>query len=255
MERKFGVSKSLLFLSDMQFIPNVYDLERIGLGDYGVVFRYKDKVIKLFRQDINYRKENKLMTLDKALYFKNELNLKRIAQPIDMLLDSDGIYSADAMNYLEDVTLDNKNKGFSKQPGEFTCRDLICAISEFQDDFHELTEKKVLAKGIDTSNFIFTTDFLHLCGMDRFVLSNMNRAELEKSNIMVLNSVFARLLYNEMISSVEFDIVELRQLSNWIKHCTPSLNFTQELIKEASLNCSCLMEEFAKEKVKKIMLV
>ena len=82
-----------IFMSNVSVkIPNVFELKRLGAGHDGVVYRYDDLVFKLLKYDIDLRKQKDLMTFEKAYYFMENLDLKRIAQPIDILFDSDGVY-------------------------------------------------------------------------------------------------------------------------------------------------------------------
>ena len=83
---KFSQSKQVIFRSDLSVVPNIYDLPKLGAGHDGRVFRFNNKALKLLKYDISLRKEKDLMTFAKATYFLDELNLKRIVKPIDILL-------------------------------------------------------------------------------------------------------------------------------------------------------------------------
>ena len=102
-------SKNELYVSD------VYKLQRAGSGHDGIVYKYKDLVLKILKYDAITRQKQGSMTYEKALYFMSELELKRITQPIDILFDVDGVYTGYAMKYLEDV---------SEEKDDFTMYDL-----------------------------------------------------------------------------------------------------------------------------------
>lgn len=159
--------KTVILKNNLEEIPNIYDLEKIGSGHDGLVFRYQDKVLKLLKYDINTRKVKNLMTFDKAIYFQKKLKLIRMTKPIDTMLDVDGIYTGIVMEYLDDVTTEKK-KGTPryKETGNFTCGDLVCSTNDLEEDFNELTKNRVQAKDLNRGSYIYTTDFMHLCDMD-----------------------------------------------------------------------------------------
>ena len=102
MAREFYQHKSYVFRSSPEEIPNIFTLPRIGAGHDGYVFKFNDKALKLLKYDISLRKEKRLMTFAKAVYFQEELDLKRFTKPIDILLDEEGVYSGYVMEYLEE---------------------------------------------------------------------------------------------------------------------------------------------------------
>ena len=255
MKNKYCVPKEIIFNDTLESIPNVYELERLGAGHDGMVFRYNDKALKILKYDINLRKERKLMTFEKALYFKNNLNLKRIEKPRDILLDSVGVYTGYVMNFLDDITLDSKKGSpIYKQVGDFSCGDLIYVASELEEDFNELTKNRVLAKDINRGSYIFPADFLHLCDMDKYDILSNKSLGADDLNKRALHFTIAKLLYYEMQKTGNFDKLELKQLSNWVKKCSNSRTFLHELDMEArASDYSCPIGEFSKQKVKKII--
>lgn len=75
------------------------------------------------------RKNNGLMTYEKAIYFQDKLDLKRILKPIHIMLDEDDIY----VGYVMDCyTID-----------DFYLYDLLNSISYLKDDFQNLTKNNI----------------------------------------------------------------------------------------------------------------
>ena len=101
---RFVEHKQVVLRSTLEVIPDISALPRVGAGHDGRVFKFNDKALKLLKYDISLRKEKNLMTFSKATYFLDELDLKRIIKPIDILLDSEGVYTGYVMEYLDDVT-------------------------------------------------------------------------------------------------------------------------------------------------------
>ena len=70
-------------------IPDITQLNKLGIGHDGAVFGYGDLALKTLKYDIDQRKEKNLMTFEKAKYIITELSLRRVSQPIDILLTQD----------------------------------------------------------------------------------------------------------------------------------------------------------------------
>lgn len=69
------------------------------------------------------------MTYEKAIYFQDKLDLKRILKPIHITLDEDDIY----VGYVMDCyTID-----------DFYLYDLLNSISYLKDDFQNLTKNNI----------------------------------------------------------------------------------------------------------------
>ena len=246
---KFNQSKQVIFRSDLSVIPNIYELPRLGAGHDGRVFRFNNKALKLLKYDISLRKEKDLMTFAKATYFLDELNLKRIVKPIDKLLDDDGSYTGYVMDYLEDVT-NPKKKGMPiyREVSDFSCGDLINSTHELIEDFNELTKKNVLATDINRGSYIFTTDFMHLCDMDKYQMGLVRVEDLNKSR---LNYVVAKFL--AVVMSKDLDKEQLKKLNVWLKQVVNSRNFLELLENEIGTDYRSPISEFAEYKVKKIV--
>ena len=76
-------AKSVILDSSHEVIPNIHVLEKLGAGHDGIVFRYGDKALKLLKYDVTLRRKKGLMTYDKAIAFSDNLDLRRITNPID----------------------------------------------------------------------------------------------------------------------------------------------------------------------------
>lgn len=241
----------VIFRNNFEVVPNIYDLERVGAGHDGIVFRLGDKALKLLKYNIEDRKEKGLMTFEKAVFFQDEFDFKRIVQPKDVLLSEDGIYTGYVMDYLEDVTIPKKqNSPVYKQPGDFTCGDLIQSVNELSEDFNDMTKKKVVAKDLNRGSYIYTSDFMHLCDMDKFLMNCYGAEDLNKK---ALNFAIVKCLYYEMLKADTFDKQQLRQLSNWIKESSNSRTFIRSLTTEIGQEYTTPIKEYTKEKVKTII--
>ena len=251
MARTFYQNKTYVFRSSLEVVPDIFSLPRIGAGHDGYVFRFNNKALKLLKYDISLRKEKRLMTFAKAVYFQEELDLKRFTKPIDILLDEEGVYSGYVMEYLEDVTKeDKKDLPIYRTIVDFTCGDLIHTANMLEEDFAELSRKKVLALDINAGSYIFTTDFIRLCDMDKFQIVNNNVIEGNKS---MLNYVLAKYLYHAMELCSELDKEQLKEINTWVKKMTNSRQFISSLEKEIGRSYSTPIREYAKEKVKTII--
>ena len=168
MENKKIKNKKIVLQSNLENVINTSQLEKVGAGHDGIVFQYNNIALKLLKYDINLRKEKNLMTFEKILYFINELTLKRIVKPIDIILDLEGVFCGYAMVFLNNLASDSK-KGTSeyKDPGDFLCSDLDCASFELSEDFTILTNKKVIAKDVNRGSYIYTENFMKLCDLDK----------------------------------------------------------------------------------------
>ena len=143
MARTFYQNKTYVFRSSLEVVPDIFSLPRIGAGHDGYVFRFNNKALKLLKYDISLRKEKRLMTFTKAVSFQDELDLKRFAKPTDILLDEEGVYSGYVMDYLEDVTSeDKKDLPIHRSIVDFTCGELVHTANQLEEDFAELSRKK-----------------------------------------------------------------------------------------------------------------
>lgn len=232
-------------------IPNVYALQRLGGGTDGLVYKYNDDiVVKILKHDVEERKIKKLMTFQKANYFCENLKLKRIAVPIDMALDSDGIYNGYAMKFLDDLSKMDKNSPNYKSSGEFTCGNLIYAANELRDDFNQLTKAKVVAKDINEGSYIFTPNFIYLCDTDKYYLVEKPPKD---ENLKMYNYTISKLLTYVMKKLPEYKKEDKKTLENWVKRCANSGDYLQELSREIGSDYKTPISEFAKYKMKKII--
>lgn len=244
------MKKGVTFMSNYHYIDNIYALPRLGSGHDGFVFQYGDYALKLLKYDIDTRTKSNLMTFEKASYFTKNMKLKRIETPVDVLLDEDGIFSGYAMRYIVDLS-SKKFKGSSryKDPGQFTCGDLLWAVEELGDDFSQLSDKGVAVKDINNGSFLFPVDYVHLCDTDKYFLGG---SFVDSMNKVKYNYAIARLLYLEMMRG-GFSKEELRQLNVWVKHMSNSRSFTKDLVKEIGSDFNEPIREFALQKAKTIL--
>lgn len=244
---------TVILKNNLEEIPNIYDLEMVGSGHDGQVFKYQNRVLKLLKYNIETRKNKNLMTFDKAIYFEKNLILKRITTPIDSMLDINGIYIGPVMEYLDDVTSEKK-KGTPryKKTGDFTCGDLVCSVLDLEEDFNELTKNRVQAKDLNRGSYIYTTDFMHLCDMDKYLIKSSS-SSVDDLNKRSLNFVIAKFLYYEMKKTENINKDDLKKLSNWVKKQCNSRGYIKELINDIKGDYTLPIEEYAHQKMKKIL--
>jgi len=239
----------LFFLSNGNSI-NISQLPKVGAGHDGKVYKYGDLAIKFLKYNIDYRKEKHLMTFEKTLYFKEKLHLKRIVKPNDILLDEDGIYSGYVMNYIEDLNNKRISKENYKEPGSYTCKDLLRAIVELEEDFNELSKNKVLAKDVNKGSFLYPKDYLKLCDMDKYLKVSYSR--ITHLNYETLNYIFSRILAFEM-KNENLSKLEKKEINLWIKKCIYSTVFLENLQKELISCQNDTISDFANYQKKKIL--
>ena len=147
--KNFEVHKPVVMSNAYKLIPDVAALGKVGAGHDGIVYRYGDYVFKVLKYDIDVRKAKDLMTFEKATYFVNNLHLNRIAQPIDILLDSDGVYTGYVMRFFDD--------------GKFNFRDHnLCErnLREIQRLYQYLYKSKIFVlKATSNSNKVLKLAF------------------------------------------------------------------------------------------------
>ena len=246
---KAKLVQEVVLRNNLETIPNIYDLKKIGAGHEGIVFKYGNRALKLLKYDIHTREYKGLMIFKKAIFFQQNLSLKRIENPIDIMLDVNGVYIGFVTNYLDDITSQEKiGTPRYKDTGQFTCGDLICAARELEEDFDNLTQNNVLAKDINRGSYIYTTDFIHLCDMDKYVIQN--GGNLEQLNRINLQFVIAKFLYFEMLKSVDLSQSQKNHLSKWVRKQSHSYNYFDQLEEEVRYDYAMPLCDYAKEKVK-----
>lgn len=246
--RNLDIRKPIVMSSAYKLIPNVYSLDKVGAGHDGVVYRYGDLVFKVLKYDISERKAKDLMTFEKATYFVHNLHLKRVAQPIDILLDSDGVYTGYVMKFFDDVTKD-KESPYYQTTGEYQMRDLHHSIDELEEDVSSLSDQKVLIEDLNRGSYIYTRNHMIMCDMDKFriIQSPSSARDLNKGS---LNFFISKSLYYEMEKSGLFTKDELKQLIRWVKRSSNSRSFLEEIRKDCKSNPNYPIGEYAKEKGK-----
>ncbi len=238
MVRRFILPNEVV-VDNKEVITNVKELDKVGAGVDGLLFRHNDKVLKILKDDFsNPNTINLSMNYDKLLYFKDNLHLSRITNPTGVLYNVYGKYIGYTMDYLDDVVKHSK-----KNVEDFTCEDLNKSIRGLKNDFDQLSKNKIVAQDINLGSYIFTDDFLHLCDMDRYIFSQ--ETYLNDSN---LNFVLAKLLYFSITKLDTYDKSQLRKLSRWVKSCSKSSSFLEDLESETYKNKDASVLEFISDK-------
>ena len=245
MERE---SKLVIFRSANIKIPNIYELPKIGAGHDGYVFKYEDKAVKLLKYDIDERRQRDLMTFKKALYFEENLNLKRIASPIDTILDEDGKYTGYVMRYLHDITKPSPNSEI-KKIDDFTCGDLFTAIDELQIDVNELSKNKVSMEDLNRYSFIYTDRFLHLCDTDKYKIVTSTP---EFYNNTQLRYIIAKFLLYQMTKE-ELGKMDKKKIEQWCKKSINDTEFFNRLRREIYDSYDSHIGEFVEYKKHEIL--
>ena len=249
--------KKLFTGTNFKEIPDVFSLERVGAGHDGFVYRDGDVVYKVLKHGIDGRKERGLMSFDKAMNFQT-LDVNRIIKPDDVLIDEDGVYAGYVMHYYEDLSKKDEEGIVKKQIGEFTVEDFLISVSELCDDVSELTKRGIVIKDINRGSYIFSSDFLHICDMDKYFL---NRGQALRINWNQLNFIVAKLMYFEKMEREgyfkdnEFANEINKRMNKWVSKSANSSNFIRTL--ETELNGSNLnspLSEFVDFTFQKIIV-
>ena len=120
-------------------------LEKIGAGHDGIVYRYNEFAIKILKHNEKYIEENNLMTLNKAIFFEENLSLKRFVVPIDIVFNEEERYIGYTMKYLHDITKDNKTS-FHRRTGEYKCSSLMQTIIDLREDIDSITSYNIVLR-------------------------------------------------------------------------------------------------------------
>ena len=227
--------KKLFTGTNFNEIPDVFALERVGAGHDGFVYRDGDIVYKVLKHGIDGRKERGLMSFDKARAFQT-LDVNRFIKPTDVLIDEDGIYAGYVMKFYDDLSKEEDGV-VRKQIGEFTCEDFLASVDELSSDVSELTKKGLVIKDINRGSYIFSSDFLHICDMDKYFL---NRGQALRVNWNQLNYIVAKMMYFEKMEregffkDTEFANEINKRMNKWVSKVTNSSDFIRSLEKELS---------------------
>lgn len=244
--------QGVVFMSSKKSLPNVYDLPRLGAGHDGYVFQYGDGLaLKLLKYDINERTRRDLMTFEKALHITENLDLKRIVGPVDVLFDEDGIYTGYVMRRVEDLASEQfKGTSVYRAPGEFDCGQLLWAMEELGEDFSQLSKKGMIAKDINRGSLLFPADYLYLCDMDKYQMSTASG--VDAINMNRYRYTIAKVLFMEMVKSGASKD-DYKALNRWVKQSSNSTSFIRNLTSEIGTDFRMPISEFAEQKVKTIL--
>ena len=246
--------KQLYLGNNFKPIPNVFKLDRVGAGHDGFVYRDDDVVYKVLKHDIDERKVRGLMSFEKARIFST-LDVKRLAKPIDVLIDEDGRYAGYVMHYYEDLTKDSSSPRF-KNIGDFTCGELIHSVNELECDFAELTRRGICPKDLNRGSYIFSSDFMHLCDMDKYHFSR-NRAlqvNWEQLNFVVAKMMYFEKIERDGISKTAEETKEInKKMNDWVRKSSNTKEFIQHLRNEIGSNYSVPIREFTDYTFQKVI--
>ncbi len=244
-KRTIEIPDILHFYQNSEEIPNIASLERVGAGHDGIVFRYGDKALKVLKYDIRTRREKGLMTFEKAVYFQNHLQLKRILKPDGVLLDKEGVYSGYRMPYKEKT---------DKSLAEFTCQDFITFSEELREDFTKLAQKRVIAGDINEGSYIVTDDFLYLCDTDKYqIVSEQSNLNVTSQNQKSCHFAVSKFLYYEMMKLVPSDNINKKKFAYWIKKSSNDSTFLTRTYQEIGQGLDEPLQEYISYKVKQII--
>lgn len=249
--KNLEVRKPVVMSSVYKLIHNVHDLKKVGAGHDGVVYRYGDYVVKVLKYDIHERKAKDLMTFEKATYFVNHLHLNRVAQPVDILLDTDGVYTGYVMRYFDDVTKDPESP-YYQTTGEFVMRDLLRSADELEVDVESLSQEKVLINDINRGSYIYTPNHLVMCDMDKFRVLSSGKFPSDQ-NRGALNFFLTKCLYYEMEKSGLFNKDERKKLIYWVKRSSNSRSYLNDLRRDCMSDPNYPIGEYAIEKGKMLV--
>lgn len=251
MAEKLVIHEPIRMCNSYTLVPSLASLDKVGAGHDGIVYRYGDLVIKALKYDIDVRKTKGLMTFEKAAYFVNNLHLNRIAQPIDILLDSDGIYIGYVMRFFDDVTKD-KDSPYYQTTGEFLMSDMYRSVNELEEDVHQLSSKRVFINDLNRGSYIYTKDHLIMCDMDKFSILHSSKNPTIH-NINALSFFISKNLYYEMVTSGLFTKDELKQLIRWVKESSNSSSYLQDVRRDCLSDPNYPIGAYAREKGKMLV--
>lgn len=246
-------AKMVRFAEGRVVIPNIYDLEKIGAGHDGAVFRYGELALKLLKYELLERKEKNLMTFDKVNHLCENVSCKRIIMPTDILLDEDGVYTGYVMPYIDNVASEKK-KGTEeyKAPGDFELIQLIYAMAYLEEDFEELINNRVRAKDINRGSYIYNEEFLHLCDTDKYIIAD-DSSKVADLNYNMMNFSIAKFLVYEMQKSEYYNKAYKNELSKWVRKVCGDRNFFKELNQDFGNDLNIPIKEYTDYKVKQII--
>lgn len=246
--------KKVVFQTNLSFCININDLEKIGAGYDGLVFRYKDMVLKILKYDTNRRTQDGMMTFNKALYFMDNLDLTRITQPIDLLFDTNGIFAGYVMKYIEDISQKDKiGTPMYKELGSYTCGEYLNSAYELDCDFNSLTKNNILAQDLNPGSIIYSYNFINLCDIDKYMIIENSTKNISDLNRTSLNYVLAKVLYFTMRNIDNISKEDLKKLYKWIRTESNSQSFISRIEKDIGTDYSQPMSEYAKYKIKQII--
>ena len=132
------------------------------------------------------------------------------------------------MPFLDDVTLP-KIKGTPKykEVSMFTCGELVGAITELLTDVDTLNRFRMLIKDINDGSYIYTTDFMHICDMDKY---RQIKAETFALNQNALNLIIAKFFIIEVKKKYGKSDEVKKKATAWVKKSSNDPGFLERII-------------------------
>ncbi len=233
-------------LDGIAYIPNIFDLPKLGAGHDGRVFRYGNLALKLLKYDIPTRAAKNLMTFAKAKYFRDELEPRRFINPYGILLDEDGVYCGYSMEYVEDLAKDPNSPNY-KAPSSFTVEDLFCAIEDLEADTEEMTKKKVVMKDLNRGCYLFSSDFMKICDMDKFFIA-LHQTGIRSINRNSLNFLIAKFFLYELTKKHADDKEHLDIVKKWTVRNIKNPKFIDQTKSELESTSALIIGDYLEEK-------
>lgn len=244
------LNKSVVLQRSGEIIPDIYALDKLGAGHDGSVFRFNAKALKILKYDYKVRRDRDLMTLDKALYFRDNLRLRRIACPIDVFFDEEEKFAGYVMDYYDDVTKEGNQE--KRRVASFSGEDLLEAIEDLEEDFASLSKNHILARDINRGSYIYTNSFLHLCDTDKYQM--LSSGDAAYRNQCMLNFVVAKMIALEAKRSFDLDKNQTKQVNAWVKDSANRGRFLAEFKNEIDHEKEQKIGQIVEQKVKKIIV-
>lgn len=228
-------------------VEDIFSLPKIGAGHDGLVFRYGKYALKYLKYDIPTRKEKNLMTFEKARLFRDSLDPEVLLNPIMLLQDTDGQYCGYGMQYVENLA-DPKNPNY-KAPSTFSTEYLFNSIEGLERDEKDLSRENIIMKDINRGSYIFSSELMRICDMDKFYKAIATRGAHER-NKQTINYIIAKLLYYQLKDDISPE--RLKVLNEWVKRSILNRSFLDSTKRELEAMPECTIGDYLETVKRKI---
>lgn len=236
-----------IVLDDHVSFDDIFDLPRLGSGHDGYVFKYGNLALKLLKYDIPTRRERNLMTFKKAQFFKNELDLRRMLKPEGVFFDEEGQYAGYYMPAIDNLA--NPKSPNYRSPSSYSTEDLLYAIYDLESDRDELTRKNVVMKDLNRGAYLFDSEFMKICDMDKFYRA-LSRTGVHSLNIQGLNFLIAKFFLYEIQSKKDITDGQKKAVLRWVKSCINDIHFISRTKDELFETPNATIGDYLDEKCK-----